>query len=199
LFPLGDLRKPAVRMLAAEAGLPVHDKKDSTGICFIGERPFKEFLSRYIPVRKGPIRTLDGNTLGEHDGVHFYTLGQRRGLGIGGIQGMGEAPWYVVDKDRGNNILYVAQGQEHPMLYSGGLTARKLHWITGEPAQLPYRCEAKTRYRQPDQHCTITALDNGAAVVQFDQPQKAVTPGQYIVFYQGETCLGSGMIDAPHR
>jgi len=196
LFPLGDMPKPAVRKLAAAAGLPVHDKKDSTGICFIGERPFKEFLSRYIPIRKGPIQTMEGRSIGEHDGVFFYTLGQRRGLGIGGIRGTNEGPWYVIAKDNENNILYVAQGDDNPLLYSRGLTARKFHWINDEPLQTPSTCHAKTRYRQSDQECTVESIKQDTITVLFRETQRAVTPGQYIVLYNGATCLGGGIIDS---
>jgi tRNA-specific 2-thiouridylase len=194
LFPVGDLEKSAVRRMAAAAGLPVHDKKDSTGICFIGERPFREFLARFIPRRLGLIRTRDGKVLGEHEGVHFYTLGQRRGLGIGGVRETRDAPWYVVEKDMDNNILYVAQGQDNPLLYSSGLTAARVHWIGEPPDRYPYSCRAKTRYRQPDQACTVEPSGEDSVSVAFNMPQKAVTPGQYVVFYQDDVCLGSGII-----
>ncbi len=196
MFPIGNMLKSRVRVLAAEAGLPTHDKKDSTGICFIGERPFREFLSRYISVQRGIIRTVDGKDIGEHDGVFFYTLGQRQGLGVGGIKGSIDAPWYVVDKDITNNVLYVAQGQDNPLLYCNGLAAGKLHWIESPPAELPCRCTAKTRYRQPDQACTIEKMDGETAWVSFADPQRAVTPGQYIVFYREDRCLGSGIIQS---
>jgi len=196
LFPVGNLVKSQVRDLAAAAGLPNHDKKDSTGICFIGERPFREFLGRYIPVQKGAIRTVEGRTIGEHEGVYFYTFGQRRGLGIGGVRDADDAPWYVVGKDVENNVLYVAQGQENPLLYSHGLKAGKLHWIDGAPAGFPYRCTAKTRYRQADQVCTIEKAENDSVWVSFPEPQRAITPGQYIVFYREDHCLGSGIIQS---
>jgi tRNA-specific 2-thiouridylase len=195
-FPIGHLQKPEVRKLAARAGLVTHDKKDSTGICFVGERPFRDFLSRYIPVQNGPIRTLAGQTIGEHLGVHFYTLGQRQGLGIGGVKGAQEKPWYVVGKDVAANTLLVAQGQNHPMLYCRRLSAVNLHWISGQPPAAPYACFAKCRYRQADQPCVIDTLSDNRATVKFRHPQRAVTPGQYIVFYQGEICLGGGVIDA---
>ncbi len=194
LFPVGKLDKGVVRKLAASAGLPVHDKKDSTGICFIGERPFREFLSQYLPVRKGLIQTTEGNTVGEHDGACFYTIGQRQGLGIGGVQGSDNAPWYVADKDIENNVLYVVQGTDHPLLFRRELIAKNLHWIAGAPPDAPYACMARTRYRQPDQICIIESIENDAATVRFEQPQRAVTPGQYVVFYQGEICLGGGII-----
>ena len=193
LFPLGTLKKPEVRALAKKHGLATHDKKDSTGICFIGERPFRDFLSHYLPVRAGPIRTIDGVAIGEHAGVHFYTLGQRRGLGIGGVKGHPEKPWYVVAKDVGNNALTVAQGHDHPTLFSHGLTAANLNWIAGAPT-LPLECSVKTRYRQADQHCTIEMIDDDRVRVKFARPQRAVTPGQYAVFYDRNLCLGGGII-----
>ncbi len=195
VFPLGDMEKPAVRRLAKAAGLVTHDKKDSTGICFVGERHFREFLGRYIPRQPGEIRTRDGRIIGEHDGVFFYTIGQRQGLGIGGIRDAAPAPWYVVDKDLERNILYVAQGDDHPLLYSDGLTAVNLHWIAGQPPALPLACTAKTRYRQPDQACVITAASDHRCDVRFAEPQRAVTPGQYVVFYQGDECLGGAVIE----
>ena len=196
IFPIGDKQKQEVRTIAANNNLKVHNKKDSTGICFIGERPFKEFLSQYIPVKKGLILTKSGKILGNHDGVHFYTVGQRQGLGIGGIKGSNNAPWYVIDKDIDENLLYVAQGKYNDLLYSQGLTTISLHWIESKPECLPYQCSAKTRYRQPDQQCIIQSIDKDSAHVKFLQPQKAVTPGQYIVFYHGEICLGGGVIES---
>ena len=194
LFPLGALRKPEVRALAQRHGLITHDKKDSTGICFIGERPFRDFLSHYLPVQAGPICTLDGTEIGEHAGIHFYTLGQRQGLGIGGVRGYPEQPWYVVAKDIDNNVLRVAQGHDHPALYGHGLVAANVNWITDAP-KLPFQCSIKTRYRQADQGCIISAQDGERVTVNFTQPQRAVTPGQYAVFYDGEQCLGGGVID----
>ena len=196
LFPVGNLDKIAVRNLAAAAGLPVYAKKDSTGICFIGERPFREFLSQYLPVRKGPIETIEGNQVGEHDGVCFYTIGQRQGLGIGGVRGSVDAPWYVVDKNTEKNVLYVVQTADHPLLFRRGLTAKNLHWIAGTPPELLFNCYAKTRYRQPDQSCIIESINSDTATVIFAKPQKAVTPGQYVVFYQDQVCLGGGVIDS---
>ena len=196
LFPVGAMNKSSVRQMASMAGLPVHDKKDSTGICFIGERPFREFLSQYLPVKKGPIMTIEGLTIGEHDGTCFYTIGQRQGLGIGGVKGSNEAPWYVVDKDMEANVLYVVQGADHPLLYRKGLITQNLHWIAGEAPHTPLLCKAKTRYRQIDQVCNIQSIDNDAAVVQFENPQKAITPGQYVVFYQEQICLGGGVISS---
>ena len=194
LFPLGMLKKPEVRALAKKHGLVTHDKKDSTGICFIGERPFLDFLSHYLPVRSGPVRTIDGMDIGEHAGVHFYTLGQRQGLGIGGVKGYPEKPWYVVAKDVGNNVLTVAQGHDHPSLFSDGLIASNLNWIAEAPT-LPFECSIKTRYRQSDQPCTIDVTDGDRVKVNFARPQRAVTPGQYAVFYDRNQCLGGGVIE----
>ncbi len=194
-FPLGELHKSKVRALARRAGLITQDKKDSTGICFIGERPFRDFLSQYLPRQKGEIKTLAGETVGEHEGTFFYTLGQRQGLGIGGVQSAAQAPWYVVAKDLTDNILIVAQGHDHPALFSTKLAATDVHWINSIPAPLPYSCTAKTRYRQADQACVIESSDKDAIRIHFQQPQRAATPGQYVVFYTGDTCLGSGIID----
>ncbi len=197
LFPLGELSKPQVRELATNAGLITHDKKDSTGICFIGERPFREFLSQYIPVQRGEIRTIDDTLVGEHDGVYFYTLGQRQGLGIGGVKGASDEPWYVIAKDTEQNTLTVGQGHENPLLFSNKLIATNLHWISHIAPETPFSCLAKTRYRQADQSCTITELKSETAHVQFDLAQRAVTPGQYVVFYNDKgCCLGSGVIDS---
>ncbi len=194
LFPVGELRKHEVRRLAAQAGIGVHDKKDSTGICFIGERPFREFLSRYLPERPGPIETPEGRAIGEHQGALYYTLGQREGLRVGGVRGAAEEPWYVVDKDIAQNTLIVAQGHDHPLLYSRCLTAGELSWVSGTRPSLPLRCAARTRYRQPDQPCTVKATDGALCVVEFDAPQRAVTPGQSVVFYDDEVCMGGGVI-----
>ncbi len=196
LFPLANLPKPEVRRLAAEAQLPNHAKKDSTGICFIGEFKFKAFLNRYLPAQQGEMRTPEGERVGRHDGLMFYTLGQRQGLGIGGRQSSNGQPWFVVGKDLESNTLIVAQGHDHPMLFSDALTATKLEWVSGEPPAAPCRCWAKTRYRQPDQPCTITEIDSHHCEVVFDEPQRAVTPGQSVVFYQGEECLGGGIIES---
>ena len=197
MFPLGELSKPQVRELANTAGLITHDKKDSTGICFIGERPFREFLSQYIPVQRGDIINTEHHVVGQHDGVYFYTLGQRQGLGIGGVKGASDEPWYVVAKDTEQNTLTVAQGHDNPLLFSDSLMATNLHWITDQAPDVPFACLAKTRYRQPDQTCLIKSLDKNTANVHFDQPQRAVTPGQYVVFYDHNgCCLGSGVIDS---
>mgnify|MGYP001159374349 CR=1 FL=1 len=193
MFPVGHLPKAKVREIALETGLPTARKKDSTGICFIGERNFKEFLSRYLPAQPGEIRTYDGEVKGRHDGLMYYTLGQRQGLGIGG-SGTGE-PWFVAGKDLENNILYVVQGEKHPKLYSNGLYATDLNWIGTRKPESPFRCTAKFRYRQPDQGVTVRFLEDDRCEVRFDTPQKAVTPGQAVVFYDGEVCLGGAIID----
>ena len=193
-FPLGDLTKPEVRQIAEKAGFSNYAKKDSTGICFIGERKFKEFLNRYLPSQPGEIRTSEGDLIGKHDGLMFYTLGQRQGLGIGGsADGSGDA-WYVVSKNLENNSLVVAQGHNHPMLFRNKLVATQLNWIADCPDDIPFQCMAKTRYRQQEQACTITQLDDDHCEVLFDQPQRAITPGQSVVFYHKEECLGGGVI-----
>lgn len=193
LFPVGALEKSGVRALAARHGLKTHAKKDSTGICFIGERRFKDFLQTYIPARPGPIESPEGKVLGEHAGLMYHTLGQRQGLGIGGVKGGEEAPWYVAGKDLERNVLIVVQGNDHPLLFSDWLRAAAVEWITAEPA-LPLRCKAKVRYRQRDQDCLVRR-EGGRVRVEFDHPQRAVTPGQYVVFYQGERCLGGAVIE----
>jgi tRNA-specific 2-thiouridylase len=194
LFPLGDLPKQVVRELARDAHFPNHGKKDSTGICFIGERKFKPFLSRYLGAQPGIMQTPGGEEVGRHEGLMYYTLGQRQGLGIGGRAGSSGAPWYVVGKDLEHNVLVVAQG-DHPLLYSDVLWADKLHWVSGKTPALPLYCAAKTRYRQPDQPCAITGMDEQGLRVVFDDPQRAVTPGQSVVFYQDDQCLGGGIIN----
>jgi tRNA-specific 2-thiouridylase len=193
-FPLGELTKPEVRRLAEQVGFANHAKKDSTGICFIGERKFKEFLSRYLPAQPGEMRSPEGELIGQHDGLMYYTLGQRQGLGIGGSKNCSGEPWYVVGKQLEDNILIVAQGHDHPMLFRSQLHAEQLNWIAEQPKVIPLRCSAKTRYRQADQNCTITQLENDHCEVVFDQPQRAITPGQSVVFYQGDECLGGGVI-----
>jgi tRNA-specific 2-thiouridylase len=196
LFPLGDILKTDTRVLAREAGFANHDKKDSTGICFIGERRFSEFLGKYLPAQPGEIRTPEGRVLGRHSGLMFYTLGQRSGIGIGGRRDADGSPWYVAEKDTRHNVLTVVQGHEHPALMSRGLSAAQLHWIAGSAPELPLRCTAKTRYRQADQACLLLPVGNDRIKVEFDLPQRAVTPGQYAVFYAGEECLGGGVIEA---
>ncbi|WP_455218074.1 tRNA 2-thiouridine(34) synthase MnmA [Kaarinaea lacus] len=193
-FPLGDLSKPEVRELAEKAGFSNYSKKDSTGICFIGERKFKDFLGKYLPAMPGDIKTPEGEAIGKHDGLMYYTLGQRQGLGIGGSStGSGDA-WYVAEKDLVNNVLIVVQGHDHPRLYKKTLMARNLNWITKPPSHYPFECLAKTRYRQPDQPCIITQLDNESCNVEFLNPQRAITPGQSVVFYSEDECLGGGVI-----
>ncbi len=194
-FPIGELSKTTVRTLAKQANLPTQTKPDSTGICFIGERPFKSFLSRFLPVQPGTIETPEGICLGQHDGLMFYTIGQRQGLNIGGqANGNGE-PWYVAAKDRHTNRLIVVQGHNHPLLFNRHLIAQQLHWIAGHAPPLPFSGLAKTRYRQTEQSCTITALTDNTCQVNFTEPQRAITPGQSIVFYQHDTCLGGGIIE----
>ncbi|AKH19765.1 tRNA 2-thiouridine(34) synthase MnmA [Sedimenticola thiotaurini] len=194
-FPLGDLEKPVVRRIAEQAGLPNHKKKDSTGICFIGERKFSEFLSRFLPAQPGQMVTPEGTVIGEHQGLMYYTLGQRKGLGIGGRADGDADPWFVVDKEIASNRLIVAQGHNHPRLLKQGLAASQLHWVAGTPPELPITCMARIRHRQPLQACTLSPLENGNLQVQFNNKQRAVTPGQSVVFYQGQECLGGGIIE----
>ncbi|MFT4058425.1 MAG: tRNA 2-thiouridine(34) synthase MnmA [Legionella sp.] len=195
LFPIGDYTKPEIRAFAKQLGLVTQAKKDSTGICFIGEKRFKSFLKEFILAHPGEIKSTEGIVLGKHDGLMFYTLGQRQGLGIGGKHNATEDPWYVVDKDVTNNILYVAQGSTHPMLYSQGLICSSIHWLANCKDQLPLTCYAKTRYRQLEQGCMISPVDNNQHYVMFSSPQRAVTPGQYVVFYEKNQCLGGATIE----
>ena len=195
LFPIGHLEKPEVRRIALEQDLVTHDKKDSTGICFIGERKFKDFLGQYLPAQPGDIETAEGQVIGRHDGLMYHTLGQRKGLLIGGLKDYAEDPWYVVDKDVARNVLIVGQGANHPRLYSKGLIANQLHWVDRVGPSQTLRCVVKTRYRQNDIDCQITPLADGCLQVLFDQPQKAVTPGQSAVFYLDNVCLGGGIIE----
>ncbi len=195
LFPIGELEKPEVRQLAEENQLVTFNKKDSTGICFIGERDFKTFLQRYIPAQPGEIFTAAGDAVGKHDGLMYYTLGQRQGLGIGGVKGHEGATWYVADKDLKNNRLIVVESHDHPLLYSRELIASDLSWTAGAAPPTPYACSAKTRYRQADAACVIKEINAGVCKVEFEQAQWAVTPGQSIVFYQGDECLGGGIIN----
>lgn len=196
LFPLGELEKTRVREIAARAGFENHAKKDSTGICFIGERRFRDFLMRYLPAQPGPIVSTDGQALGEHQGLMYYTPGQRQGLGIGGVHGAAENPWYVVDKDMARNRLIVAQGQDHPALHAGGLVATEVNWIAGKAPEMPLHCQAKIRYRQAHQDCRVEPMPDepGALHVRFQHRQRAVAPGQSVVFYHGAECLGGGII-----
>ncbi len=199
-FPVGELPKPEVRRLAAEAGFATAGKKDSTGICFIGERDFRSFLARYLPMQPGEIRDPEGILLGQHEGVFFHTLGQRGGLAIGGVRGRPAAPWYVVGKDVASNTLVVDQGIDSPWLMSRELLSERAHWIAGTPPGNEFECTAQTRYRQPDEACRVTVRADGSLRVVFDAPQRAVTPGQSLVLYRGEECLGGAVIaatDAP--
>jgi tRNA-specific 2-thiouridylase len=194
VFPLGELRKEDVRQLAHGAGLPVFDKPDSTGICFIGERPFADFLSRYVHALPGPIEAADGRVLGEHRGLAFYTLGQRSGLRLGGRAGAAAAPWYVAAKDIARNALIVVQDQDHPLLLSTSFTVSDVHWLCEPLATDGFDCGVKTRYRQPDLACRVFALDDRQLRIELRLPARAVTPGQYAVLYSGERCLGGGVI-----
>ena len=195
LFPVGEIEKSEVRRLAKEHDFTTHDKKDSTGICFIGERRFRDFLKQYIPAQPGEIHDLEGNRLGEHQGLMYHTIGQRQGLGIGGLAGHTHEPWYVVDKDLERNVLLVAQGNDHPALFKQSLKVSDIYWVAGETPALPLSCAAKTRYRQADQACRLEADGDGYRVI-FEQPQRAITPGQSVVFYLGDSCLGGGIIEA---
>lgn len=195
LFPIGEIAKPEVRKLAEQHNLVTHDKKDSTGICFIGERRFKDFLQQYLPAQSGKIYSLDGEHLGAHEGLMYHTIGQRQGLGIGGKANHGDAPWYVVDKDLDNNVLLVAQGNDHPALFKNSLDTSDIFWVSENPITSRHHCMAKTRYRQTDQACTLEPTPSGYHV-EFQQPQRAITPGQSVVFYEGETCLGGGVIQS---
>lgn len=195
LFPVGEIRKPEVRRLALHYGLATARKKDSTGICFIGERRFKTFLQQYLPAQPGEIRSLDGEFLGKHQGLMYHTIGQRQGLGIGGRAQRPEMPWYVVDKDIERNVLWVAQGNDHPALFKTHLFTRDIFWVAGEEPHLPLHCTAKVRYRQQDQSCILTASAQHGYRVDFATPQRAVTPGQSVVFYVDDRCLGGGVIE----
>lgn len=194
LFPVGNVDKGLVREKAATAGFVTARKKDSTGICFIGERRFRDFLKQYLPAQPGPIVSVDGDELGEHEGLMYHTIGQRQGLRIGGLANHPEAPWYVVDKQVADNVLVVAQGNEHPALFKTQLTATDVIWIGGEPPALPLNCHAKIRYRQADQPCVVSAFGTQLQVT-FVTPQRAVTPGQSVVFYEDDICLGGGVIE----
>ncbi|MDG1662734.1 MAG: tRNA 2-thiouridine(34) synthase MnmA [Pseudomonadales bacterium] len=193
LFPLGELTKTQVRQLAEKAGLHNYQKKDSTGICFIGERRFKDFLENYIPAQPGPILDEHGKPIGQHQGLMYHTIGQRQGLGIGGLDGAVDAPWYVAEKKMHNNTLIAVQGNQHPALFKSVLQTEAPHWINSAPT-LPLTCSAKTRYRQPDQACSVKANHSGGLTVEFAVPQRAITPGQYVVFYEDQHCLGGAVI-----
>ncbi|MDD3575767.1 MAG: tRNA 2-thiouridine(34) synthase MnmA [Halothiobacillus sp.] len=198
LFPIGEMEKPEVRRIAGQAGFKTATKKDSTGICFIGERRFSEFLKTYLPAQPGDIVTVDGQVVGQHQGLMYHTIGQRQGLGIGGLRDQGDQPWYVAAKNLHDNTLIVAQGKDHPALFAPALRAGQIHWINDPMTHVgpyPLRLTAKIRYRQPDQSCTVNALSEDLLHVTFDQPQRAITPGQSIVFYQGDVCLGGAVIE----
>jgi len=196
LFPLGAVRKEQVRERARLAGFPTAEKKDSTGICFIGERRFRDFLARYLPRDPGPAETPEGTQIGEHRGLAYYTIGQRQGLGIGGVAGKAEAPWFVAGKDVARNALILVQGHDHPLLMSRGLEASGLHWIAGKaPEAPPFDCCLRLRHRQPLQDCRITQIQGERCRVRFAQPQRAVAPGQAAVFYRGDECLGGATIE----
>ena len=200
MFPLGEMEKPDVRQLAEEAGLKTADKKDSTGICFIGERDFKEFLMNYLPAQPGEMQTLDGDVVNTHDGLMYYTIGQRQGLGIGGSKEYGNEPWFVIGKDLERNVLLVGQGFHHEHLYATHLEASDFSFTVKAPAEAEFRCTAKFRYRTDDVPVTIKMNDaRTEAIVEFDEPQRAITPGQAIVLYDGEKCLGGGTIDRAYK
>jgi tRNA-specific 2-thiouridylase len=196
LFPVGELEKSRVREIAIDAGFTTAQKKDSTGICFIGERKFRDFLQRFLPAQPGEMATPNGEVIGQHHGLMYYTLGQRQGLGIGGLKNADEFPWFVVDKQMESNRLIVAQGHQHDLLLKHFLQASQLHWVAGKAPASHFECKAKVRYRQTEERCTVTIHDNDHCEVCFPQAQRAITPGQSIVFYQGETCLGGGIIDS---
>jgi len=196
LFPIGHLQKSEIRALAKKAGFENHSKKDSTGICFIGERKFTKFLQHYLPAQPGEIRTDEDKFIGYHQGLMYYTLGQRQGLGIGGVKGAIDEPWYVLDKNLFNNVLIVGQGHEHPMMLHNTLEARQLDWCSNHLLTEPIYCKAKTRYRQPDQSCLLQPIDKDRCKVIFDSPQRAITPGQSVVFYDSDVCLGGGIIES---
>ena len=196
IFPVGEIEKPQVRELALNNGLVTAKKKDSTGICFIGERRFKDFLQQYLPAQPGEIHSVEGEHLGQHEGLMYHTIGQRQGLGIGGLSQHRDAPWYVVGKDPATNMLVVAQGNDHPALFKSSLLATEIYWVADEAPPLPLACAAKVRYRQADQACTLSRLDDAGYQIQFEHPQRAITPGQSVVFYQGERCLGGGVIES---
>ena len=195
LFPVGELEKPEVRRIAEEQGFVTANKKDSTGICFIGERKFKDFLEEYIPAQPGDIENDIGEIIGQHSGLMYHTLGQRKGIGIGGLQNASDEPWYAVEKDLKRNVLIVGQGHDHPKMLSQGLMASQLHWVQPENIKDEFSCTAKSRYRQQDFDCSVKRIDNENWQVEFSEKQRAITPGQSVVFYDGEICLGGGIID----
>ena len=194
LFPVGELEKPEVRRIAEKYQLATARKKDSTGICFIGERRFTDFLKQYLPAQPGDIETTEGQVIGRHHGLMYHTIGQRQGLGIGGLQGASDDPWYVLHKDLERNVLVVGQGNNHPWLFSSALACSHIYWVNPLTLAEPMRLTAKVRYRQPDQACTLERTAEGY-LIRFDEPQRAVTPGQSVVLYQGDVCLGGGVIE----
>lgn len=194
-FPIGDINKTDLRDLAVKAGFDNARKKDSTGICFIGERKFTEFLKRYLPTQPGEMRTPEGQLVAQHQGLMYYTLGQRQGLGIGGVKGASEEPWYVLDKDLDKNILIVGQGHNHPLMFHDMLEASQLDWVDGQTLTQARHCSAKVRYRQNDQKCYLEPLPDLRCRVTFEQAQRAITPGQSVVFYDQDICLGGGIIE----
>ncbi|MER2491084.1 tRNA 2-thiouridine(34) synthase MnmA [Catenovulum sediminis] len=196
LFPVGGLEKPEVRRIAEEQDLVTANKKDSTGICFIGERKFKDFLQQYLPAQPGDIETTEGEIIGRHEGLMYHTLGQRKGLGIGGLKNAGEEPWYTVEKDLERNVLIVAQGSKHPKLFSRGMVVNQCHWVDRIGPVDQFSCTVKTRYRQPDIQCKLHKIDDDTFSVEFSEPVAAVTPGQSAVFYLNEVCLGGAIIDS---
>jgi len=196
LFPVGELLKPAVRVLAEQHDLITHNKKDSTGICFIGERRFKDFLQQYLPAQPGKIITEKNEVIGDHSGLMYYTIGQRQGLLIGGLKNYPEEPWYVAGKDLDKNLLIAVQGKQHDLLFTHWLSTSDIFWINGQPPSTPFSCKAKVRYRQEDQDCTLTLDDQGNYLINFAQPQRAITAGQSVVLYQDDICLGGGVIEA---
>ena len=195
LFPVGELEKPEVRVIAEKYGLATAKKKDSTGICFIGERRFRDFLKQYLPAQPGDIETTDGEVIGKHHGLMYHTIGQRQGLGIGGLKDAGDEPWYVLSKDLERNVLLVGQGNNHPRLFARALHVSDIYWVNPVELAAPLHIAAKVRYRQADQACSLEKTASGYRV-EFDEPQRAVTPGQSVVFYDGEICLGGGVIES---
>ncbi|MCW8922367.1 MAG: tRNA 2-thiouridine(34) synthase MnmA [Gammaproteobacteria bacterium] len=199
LFPIGEYQKGKIRELAEQRGLTTFNKKDSTGICFIGERRFDTFLKKYLPARPGDIKTTEGKTIGTHNGLMYYTMGQRKGLGIGGMQDAKEEAWFVVDKDLDNNVLIVGQGHNHPRMLHNTLECTQLYWVDPEAMTFPLNCTAKNRYRQPDQQCSIEQIASDHFKVHFSEAQRAITPGQSVVFYLDEICLGGGIIETMYN
>ncbi|MCK5002727.1 MAG: tRNA 2-thiouridine(34) synthase MnmA [Gammaproteobacteria bacterium] len=199
LFPVGEYQKEKIRKLAEQRGLTTYNKKDSTGICFIGERRFDTFLKQYLPAKLGDIKTTEGETIGTHSGLMYYTMGQRKGLGIGGLQNAAEDAWFVVDKNLDNNTLIVGQGHNHPRMLHNTLECKQLHWVDPEAMRFPMTCTAKNRYRQPDQACKIEQISEDHHKVSFTELQRAITPGQSVVFYHDEVCLGGGVIETMYN